>query len=299
MQNKNKIMVFYGILILFIISLFLSAEKYLDVAKYNKMNVIIETIPKNNNDILLKLDENIYAPKLFKNLLNQEIKTKVETIDILIKEKYSSKINNIIVFNDTKMNVYEDFSNFEKSKEKICVENKCTNYDKYKFNDEIKFDKNSKIINYNSKINTFYLFVVNFLGGNIVFLSSYILLFISIIYFINNKQYINIKLDYRFYAVACFLLAFFLRLNNIDSYAPWGDECYAVLISNPKMPFINIFNDPGNPPFYYFLLKMNLYLSNMSLLSARFLSVVFNLLAIGFLWYFVRKNFNKKMLTTK
>jgi hypothetical protein len=66
---------------------------------------------------------------------------------------------------------------------------------------------------------------------------------------------IKIKIDYSIPLLLLFFGIIF-RFNNINTYYPWGDECYSILTTLKSAPFMDIFNDPGNPPFYFFILKI-------------------------------------------
>ena len=248
---SNKTLVFNLLLFLCFISSILCWMNFHSYPKYNTLNVIIETHLDNHDDILLKNGKEYYLFKSFNNTLNQTIKTKTKSLELLISEKHKNKIKSVVLYNDTKINYFKDFSNFEKSQEKFCNENNCTTYNKYKFNKEINYNKNSDIINFHSKTKIISSFFDTFFSFNIYFYPIYIFILIAFIYY--KKYEKEIKLSKKTFVIPglIFLLAIFLRLDDITTYTPWGDECYSILISNPSLPFLNIFNDPGNPPFYY------------------------------------------------
>jgi len=91
------------------------------------------------------------------------------------------------------------------------------------------------------------------------------------------------------------LTGFILRINDYVRYSSWGDELYsACQASNPNQPFINTFEDPGNPPFYYILLRFWFILFGWTEQSGRLLSVLTGCAAIVSLYIFVKRFADKK-----
>jgi hypothetical protein len=91
------------------------------------------------------------------------------------------------------------------------------------------------------------------------------------------------------------LAGFVLRLNGYDRYSSWYDEVYsATIASNPHYPFMNTFGDPGNPPFYFILLRFWFMIFGWTEQSGRLLSVVLGSAAIVPLYILVRKFADKK-----
>lgn len=271
---KKKIY-FYIFLILSVIALFCTWIKF---ENKNYINVILETKIENSDDILLKIDNEYFHFKQFNNVLNQTIKKEIEKAEILINSKYKNEIEKIIVFNDIKMYSYQDFSEFEKADEKICFNNKCKIYAKYELKKEI-------IKPYKKKIYSFLNSMVRF---DKAFFPFFILVILTV--FCGCRLKIN-----QFIAPICLLfLAFVIRLSDITQYQPWGDECYSILISNPNLPFLNLFNDPGNPPFYYFLLRIMQKFTDLAV-NFRFLNVIISIIAGMVLYFFLNKNYSKKI----
>ena len=72
-----------------------------------------------------------------------------------------------------------------------------------------------------------------------------------------------------------FGLGLLLRIYNYNSFGFWWDELYSVgIVGNPDGDFSSVFLDPGNPPFYNFLLKIWLHIFGYTPESARSLSVL-------------------------
>ena len=244
----------------------------------NLINVIVEVETENTNDILLKNNNEYFAFKQFNNVLNQTIRKKINSLEILVDEKYKNKIKSIVIFNDTKMYYYDDFSKYYTDKEAICTQDNCKNYYKHTFNEEVIKQHKTKLSSFLDSIShidkIFYPFLI----------------FISLTIFFGCK----LNLNKAILPVCILFLAVILRLNNINSYAPWGDECYSILISQTHLPFLNLFNDPGNPPFYFLVLRIFQYFSE-TILNFRLLSVFFSVFAGIFLFIFLKKNYSLKL----
>jgi hypothetical protein len=86
------------------------------------------------------------------------------------------------------------------------------------------------------------------------------------------------------------LFGFLLRINGFVRYSASPDELYCTTKgSNPNLPFLNTFGDPGNPPLYFIFLRFWYMLFGWSEESGRLLSVVLGTGAILTLFIFVRK----------
>jgi len=88
---------------------------------------------------------------------------------------------------------------------------------------------------------------------------------------------------------------FILRWNGYVRHSGWTDEIYsAVRAGNPNLSFISTFTDPGNPPFYFILLKFWFKLFGWSEESGTMLSVLLGTLSIVTLYLPVRRFFGRK-----
>jgi hypothetical protein len=86
------------------------------------------------------------------------------------------------------------------------------------------------------------------------------------------------------------LLGLLLRINGHVQYSAWFDELYSAAVgSNPHLPFINTFGDPGNPPFYYILLRIWFVIFGWSESAGRMFSVLMSAGAVMALYFFVKK----------
>jgi hypothetical protein len=76
--------------------------------------------------------------------------------------------------------------------------------------------------------------------------------------------------------------AFILRRNGYTRHSGWTDEIYsAVRAGNPNLPFISTFDDSGNPPFYFIVLRYWFKIFGWTESSGTMLSV---LLGTGAVW---------------
>jgi hypothetical protein len=88
---------------------------------------------------------------------------------------------------------------------------------------------------------------------------------------------------------------FVLRFNGYVRHSLWFDELYsACKASSPGLPFMNTFEDPGNPPFYFILLRLWFMLFGWTEQSGRFFSVLMGSAAIISLYVMVKRFADKK-----
>jgi hypothetical protein len=91
------------------------------------------------------------------------------------------------------------------------------------------------------------------------------------------------------------LTGFILRFNGYVRYSSGFDELYsACQASNPDLPFMNTFGDPGNPPLYFILLRFWFMLFGWTEQSGRLFSVIIGSAAIISLYIMVKRFSNKK-----
>lgn len=106
----------------------------------------------------------------------------------------------------------------------------------------------------------------------------YLFLWITIIllFKIDSVVLKNLAQKHHIFILAFIMLCgFCLRLNQCCTQSLWGDELYSVgVVAYPSDSFLSVFKDPGNPPFYNFLLKIWLGIFGYTIESARLLSVV-------------------------
>ncbi|QQO09457.1 glycosyltransferase family 39 protein [Breznakiella homolactica] len=94
--------------------------------------------------------------------------------------------------------------------------------------------------------------------------------------------------------VIIILIGFALRINGFVRHSGWSDELYSATIAgNPTLPFIETFTDPGNPPFYFILLRAWFMLFGWTEVSGTLLSVLLGTAAIPVLYILVKKYFGR------
>jgi hypothetical protein len=84
------------------------------------------------------------------------------------------------------------------------------------------------------------------------------------------------------------IFAFLLRINGLTRHSSWGDELYSMSAANPQSPLLKAFNDPGNPPLFYLLLRLWYTIFGWSEASGRMLCVVIGIAGIVSLYSFVK-----------
>ena len=91
------------------------------------------------------------------------------------------------------------------------------------------------------------------------------------------------------------LAGFMLRFNGYIRHSAWFDELYsACTASNPNRPFLSVSEDPGNPPFYFILLRFWFVVFGWTEQSGRLLSVLLGSAAVISLYVMVKRFANRK-----
>ena len=256
-------------------------------AAYNLIDVNISTSPENSDDILFKINDKYFIANAYKDIVRNKFKGNIKTFDILLKNGVDKKIKDLVIFNDVKLHYFKDFSTFEK--ENTVYENQ--KYVKYTVPNSVKWNKNSDSYNFRSYLNIFAIgFLSLFSNFDIAFL-PFMALLITIIYYINLKGGLP-KFKINPYVLAGLILAIgiLLRLNTLyDNVIPWSDECFSIKISDPKQVWQVLFWDPGNPPFFFLVLRIWFMIFGVSLISAKTLPFVIGVLSLMTLWFALKK----------
>ena len=179
-------------------------------------------------------------------------------------------------------------STFEKTAENTNADSRAT---------DITLDLSTYKLNTTSEILNLYKSPYTFLGWLYYFLSPpFLLLWLMCVWtFIALKpKHPKGKIPARTYQelgvlVLLLLLALILRLYHYDSFGLWSDELYSVgVVGYPDGDFSSVFNDPGNPPFYNFLLKLWLHCFGYTSAAARGLSVVIGTMGVVGIYLLLR-----------
>lgn len=304
-MKTNKTYIFFGLFILTVLLFIISFLNLLNSKRplykifppvYNNMNIILETkgevLP---DDILIKANENYYTLAKSRNLSNNTLHGKIETLDLVINKNFKGEIKDIIVFNDLKTNYFKDFSLFKKEDVEFSDGKINKAYIKYTFPDSVKYNKNSKSYNFHSINNLICnIFLLPF-SFNIACLIPYIMLFISIVYYINNKKEIRpVKINPYLISAVLFIFGIFIYSNGMGDYLPWNDEYFSIEFSDPSSSLNKLFSDPGNPPLFYIIFRIFLSIFKISTLSVKVFPFIFGVLTLFFIWCFLKKRYDIK-----
>ncbi|MCL1813837.1 MAG: glycosyltransferase family 39 protein [Treponema sp.] len=90
------------------------------------------------------------------------------------------------------------------------------------------------------------------------------------------------------------IAGFILRFNGYVRYSSCADEIASATTSNPSRPFLSTFEDPGNPPLYYILLRLWFIIFGWTDKSGHLFSVILGTAAIVSLFILVKRFADKK-----
>jgi len=274
-----------------------NADNYRKIPLYKDMNVIVESSSDIYNDIIIKVNDSIdkfdnlsfdehfsYAyPFIYNMIINS---TNVQKLSLLIKNNAENKIKRIIVCNDSKLHYFDNLSDFQKEN--------FQNFTQYNVPDKVKYKNSSRYsYNYAGNINAVCSVISSFFSkhNQLHTFIPYILAFITLLYFICNKNQIFIP---SFFVTAfVFVFFFFMCYNGLFDYFPYEDEIPT--LSYYSKPFSLVFQDPGNPPFFYFILKVFCYWFGYSISKVRCLVLFLSIAFISVFWLFVKNKYNKNI----
>ncbi len=269
------------------------------IPAYNPMNVIVEAGVNMPNDIMLKANGEFFQIPPYKDLLNKSLNGNIKTLSVYVKENFEKNIKRIVIFNDLKMFYFNDFSEFKKGEENLCFQNECINYTTYDVPNYVKYNQNSNSFNFKTNLHLLSTALLSLFQFNLSFVIPYILLFITIIYFINSKDGIKLfKINGYVVFALLFVIGILLRYDGLFNYLPWEDEYWSVEFANPDKPFLNTFLDPGNPPFFYIILRLWITLFGISDISIRILPFTIGIFSIFSVWFVLYKNIDLKTANT-
>jgi hypothetical protein len=103
-----------------------------------------------------------------------------------------------------------------------------------------------------------------------------------------NPAYYFKKYEYIFFGLIV-LIGFLLRYNGYLRFSVEGDELASAEYAKPDLPFLNTFSDPGNPPFYYILLRILYSIFGWKETTGRMLSVVIGTFLIAAVFLFTKR----------
>jgi len=156
-------------------------------------------------------------------------------------------------------------------------------------------------INYYGEFNIALKVFCSFLFNPFRFFVTYLFLF-GLFWLYRRRVVLcfeNVKKHPHFWPIAAVTLitifAFLLRWNGYVRHSGWSDEIWcATRGGNPFLPFSATFSDPGNPPFYFILLRFFFQLFGWSEETGTMLSVLLGTFAVPFLYLFVKSGYGSK-----
>ena len=206
----------------------------------------------------------------------------------------AAAIDNISIFIGNKLCYYSnaDIQQFEK---------KETDGNTLFFIPNLYYSKSLFIknwVNYYGDFNIALKLFCNFLLYPFRFIFSYLFLIALLVLHRKYLQVAYVRMTERLalWAAVCLALVtalgFMLRINGYVRHSAWTDEIYsAVRAGNPTFPFGAVFTDPGNPPFYFMLLRWWFMLFGWSEETGTMLPVLLGTAAIPALYCLVQKNY--------
>ena len=117
---------------------------------------------------------------------------------------------------------------------------------------------------------------------------------------ININVNVNKKIiSFDFVLIAILFCASFLRFYHLDFQSIWIDEIHTMIEANPKISFkestdIILFRE-GTPLFYFYLIKIFNSIFGHTVFNARFISAIFGILSVLFIYKLGNKLFNKNV----
>jgi len=145
--------------------------------------------------------------------------------------------------------------------------------------------KSDNLIN-NSKsfIEQISISILSFFYNFEYYIFSYIFLFL---FLYNFKGRINKKIFSGLFLI-CFILGIIFRFSALNVFPFWDDEIYSIVITSINQPINLLFQDLGNPPLFYILLKIyRLIIQNSD--YYRILSVIIGLNFNICFYFYIKK----------
>lgn len=146
---------------------------------------------------------------------------------------------------------------------------------------KIQFDSFNNIDNTKNLLDKTIIIILSFFYNFNLYLFSYLFLFL---FLYNFKVKINTKLYFWIFII----LAFLLRLAQLNYIPFWDDEIYTLMVSAPYSPISALFNDPGNPPLYFILFKIYRLIFHNPIFY-RFSSVIVGIIFCFVFYFYIKK----------
>ncbi len=123
-----------------------------------------------------------------------------------------------------------------------------------------------------------------------LFIIPYIVLIFALIFYILNKEKIGLNFNISTTSAVWFFvfIAVILRAINLDDYFLRTDEAYTMNVAIKSLH--SVFNDPGNPPLFFFLEYLQSKIIVPTKLSIRFIPMISGVLSSIFIYLIFKKS---------
>ena len=153
---------------------------------------------------------------------------------------------------------------------------------------------NIPIDNSKGVLNNISVIFLSFFHTPKYFILSYIFLFGAFLIFYHGKEKIKFRFNHWVIFSAIVALSIFLRAQNMLYHPLWIDEIYTKTVALDS--FKSIFQDPGNPPLFYFLEYIFSRIFGNSDFSLKFLPLIFGVLFVIGTYFIFKKSSNNLAL---
>ena len=270
------------------------------------INIEIDKTYIRNLFIVVESHKEIISQLMPTASLNNNLKTTIIHTELLnvyahsISIRIPSDMNHDIISSIDNISVFIGNKLFYFHSSDIAEWNYTANTDSLDYSIPVGIYEKSLVtpcINWYGDLNLFLLEIQALITQPYKFLLVYVFLFIFFLLFASEIQTIIKKYNKQTEIILLFLLiafAFLLRIDGMTRHSAWFDELMSVDLSDPKFPIGKTFSDPGNPPFYYLLLRMWFTITGWTEMSGRLLSVLIGIGGILTLYFFIKSLCGKK-----
>ena len=156
----------------------------------------------------------------------------------------------------------------------------------------IKYSNSSKYINDKGKIHRFATYFLSIFYNTKYYILPLSLFLFAVLIYLLNKEKFNFNFNFFKNNAIWFILAIALIIRLSDNnMAFWGDELYtASVASGINRPWIAVFQDPGNPPFFFILAKIWMIIFGTCEWVCRLLPTFFSVGAVYLIYLFIKRN---------
>lgn len=246
-------------------------------------NIPVQLVSEGFNEQFSKVSdcENIYLAKTVEKLENPKI---------AVKREFLPYLEGFYIFNGEKDFFYKKTNDFTELKNQGNEETAYLSFPK-----NLAHQTNGKVINDRGIGISIRNYLFNFFSLAKYYTHYLLIIFVMACVFLwrQDKELlskINLFFNKYFKIIALLILALALYLRLIGiGYAPFCyDEYFSVnLGGNYKDSYMNIFMDPGNPPFFYLLMRLWEQIVPLNTGALRLLSMFFSFLIVPVFGYMI------------